>query len=76
VGTAEPNTTVTVATTATVAGSDRTVEYERRVATNAEGQYRVTVPYPSEYTVPSGTVGVSETAVLNGTTLEVNRTTG
>jgi dolichyl-diphosphooligosaccharide--protein glycosyltransferase len=76
VGTAEPNTTVTVATTTTVAGSDRTVEYERRVATDAEGQYRVTVPYPGEYTSPTGTTAVSERAVLSGTTVSINGTTG
>jgi dolichyl-diphosphooligosaccharide--protein glycosyltransferase len=69
--TAAPNTTVTVTTTTTMAGADATIEYDRRVETDAEGRYRVTVPYPGEYTVPNGTVTVPESAVLNGTDVRV-----
>jgi len=64
-GSAEPNATVTVATTVEV--SDVRVDYERQVRTDANGNYTVTVPYPGTYDAAGTQVEVSEEAVLNGT---------
>jgi dolichyl-diphosphooligosaccharide--protein glycosyltransferase len=64
-----PNSTVTVTTTVRL--DDRSVTYEREVKTTADGRYRVTVPYPGEYTANGETVQVSERAVEMGENVTV-----
>ena len=64
-GSADPNATVTVTTTVEVSGVR--IDYERRVRTDATGNYSVTVPYPGTYDAAGTDTAVSEAAVLNGT---------
>ncbi|MFC7176999.1 hypothetical protein ACFQL2_10170 [Halosegnis marinus] len=65
-GNAAPSSTITVTTTLKL--NDRSVTYERKVRVRADGSYRVTVPYPGNYTVSEETVRVSEQAVNTGGT--------
>jgi len=68
-GNAAANTTVVVATTVKVSGVR--IDYERRVQTDADGKYSVTVPYPGRYNVSGSEVVITEQAVLNGTQISV-----
>jgi len=68
-GTDEPNATVRVSTTVEV--SDRRIDYERRVTTNANGNYSVTVPYSGTYRVGGSEIQVTNDAVRNGTRITI-----
>ncbi|WP_440771390.1 MFS transporter [Natronorubrum sp. DTA28] len=67
--TAPPGETVVVATEVEVSGE--TISYEREVTAGGDGSLEVTVPYAGEYAVGDGTVEVSEEAVENGETVQV-----
>ncbi|NGM69076.1 MFS transporter [Natronolimnobius sp. AArcel1] len=67
--TGESGETITVATEQTVSGE--TIEYERSVTVDDDGNLAVTVPYSGEYTVGDETVEVSESAVETGETVEL-----
>lgn len=69
-GTAQPDSVLTVASEETVSG--RTFTYERRVRTDANGHYHVTVPYPGEYTIDDTSVSVAEQAVNSGENISVS----
>ncbi|MFB6114215.1 MAG: STT3 domain-containing protein [Halodesulfurarchaeum sp.] len=66
-GTGPPNEQVTVESR--VSAVHETFTYVRRVHTDGNGQYSVTVPYPGEYTLFNRTVSVNETAVRTGMTV-------
>ena len=68
-GTAEANSTITVATSTRVSGVR--VHYGREVQTGTDGTYNVTVPYPGTYQVGETEAEVPESAVRNGTTVRV-----
>ncbi|WP_338729816.1 STT3 domain-containing protein [Haladaptatus sp. DJG-WS-42] len=68
-GQAAPNATVSLSTPVTIDGAS--FEYERTVTANANGTYRVTVPYAGEYSVNGQSVSVNETAVETGETVAV-----
>jgi dolichyl-diphosphooligosaccharide--protein glycosyltransferase len=70
VGTAAPNTTVTVSTTQSVTGTEFT--YSRTADTNGAGEYAVTVPYAGQYEVNGRQVQVSTTAVWGNQTVTVS----
>ncbi len=63
-GAAESDAAVTLRSDRRLDG--RSFVYERRVRPDANGRYRVTVPYPGEYTVDGTTVRVPEQAVASG----------
>ncbi|WP_436344530.1 MFS transporter [Natronorubrum sp. FCH18a] len=67
--TAEPNETVTVSTSVSVDGESFT--YERAVTVGEDGRLAVTVPYAGTYSVGDDSVDVTESAVLEGETVEV-----
>lgn len=69
-GSAEPNATVTIETTVELNG--RSVTYTRKVEANETGAYAVTVPYSGVYSVAGSPVDVSESAVQNGTSVQVS----
>lgn len=66
-GSAEPNSTVSLAVEKSVSGVPFT--YERTVRANATGEYTAVVPYAGEYRVGNGTVTVTESAVRQGETV-------
>jgi dolichyl-diphosphooligosaccharide--protein glycosyltransferase len=68
-GTAAADTTLAVESDRTLEG--RRFGYERRVDTDADGRYAVTVPYPGRYSVNGTTVEVPEAAVSNGENVTV-----
>jgi dolichyl-diphosphooligosaccharide--protein glycosyltransferase len=70
-GRAEEGSEVVAETTVTVAPEDREVTYET-TTTAEEGSFTLTVPYPGEYTVAGQSVTVSESAVFEGETVELN----
>ncbi len=67
VGNATANTTLDLAATVEVSGTEFT--YERRVAVDANGTYRVTVPYAATYEIGNRTVTVEDAAVEDGETV-------
>lgn len=74
-GTATPEASVTVSTTVEIEGA--TVEYTRRVTTDGDGAFALTVPYPGTYDLEPAagnttTVSVNETAVQQGATVTVD----
>jgi len=70
-GTAASNTTVTASTTASLAPRQETISYQADANTSESGTYRLTVPYPGTYTIGNETVTVSESAVRQGETIQV-----
>ena len=70
VGTASPNSDVSISTTQSVTGQQFT--YSRTVETTADGRYTVTVPYPGTYTVNGDQVDVSTTAIRQNETVSVS----
>jgi len=70
VGTADPDTAVSVSTNQSVTGHRFT--YSRTVETDASGEYSITVPYPGVYTVEGRSVQVSDEAVRRNSTVEVD----
>ncbi len=72
-GTVESNATVSVSTEVTIPGAEFT--YERRTQANAAGAFNVTVANPGTYELATGNetrqVTVSESAVMNGTQVEM-----
>lgn len=68
-GEGPPRSQLTVSTQVDI--GDRTVDYERRVRTDANGSFSVTVPYPGQYSVGESAVRVSERAVENGSTVSL-----
>ena len=69
-GTAQPDTVVTLRSEQSLDG--RTFVYERRVRTDSDGRYAVTVAYPGEYTVDGTAVEVTEEAVASGGNVTVD----
>ncbi|QSG01699.1 hypothetical protein [Natranaeroarchaeum sulfidigenes] len=63
------NESVTVSTEVTV--DERTLEYERTVESDEDGNFAVTVPYSGEYTTGDETVTVTETDVVDGETVSL-----
>jgi dolichyl-diphosphooligosaccharide--protein glycosyltransferase len=70
-GTAAPEAVLTLRSEQRVDGWSFT--YERRVTTDADGEYRITVPYPGEYRVNGTRVRVAEQAVETGGTVPVGQ---
>jgi dolichyl-diphosphooligosaccharide--protein glycosyltransferase len=72
-GTAAANDSFMIETDVTVDDTDFT--YQRRVETNADGEYSITLAYPGEYSMEgtSATVTVSEAAVEEGEDVSINR---
>jgi dolichyl-diphosphooligosaccharide--protein glycosyltransferase len=70
-GTGPAETTLDLSTTVTVDGTGRTVEYRRRVETDSEGAFSVTLAHPGEYAFAdrTATVTVTEAAVRDGATI-------
>jgi asparagine N-glycosylation enzyme membrane subunit Stt3 len=70
-GTGPAETTLELSTTATLDGTGRTVQYRRRVETDADGAFSVTLAQPGEYTFADRdvTVTVEDTAVREGARL-------
>jgi len=70
-GETEPNTEFTLSTTIRIAGTDTSIEYRRRVETDAEGGFSVVLAHPGEYDVADGrtTLTVKEAAVRDGAEL-------
>jgi dolichyl-diphosphooligosaccharide--protein glycosyltransferase len=68
-GTATPNERVTVQREVTVDGVS--FQYVRQTTADGSGRYTVRVPYPGTYQVANRTVTVSESAVINGSTVSV-----
>jgi len=66
---AQPGTLVTASTTVTVDGESFT--YRRGSRANDDGRAAIRVAYPGEYDLGNATVTVSETDVLNGTSVPV-----
>ncbi|MEF8815112.1 MAG: STT3 domain-containing protein [Halovenus sp.] len=66
--------TLVLSTTVTLAGTGRTIEYRRRVETDAEGQFSVVLAHPGEYAVAETdrTVTVTEADVREGTELSLS----
>ncbi|APX96580.1 MFS transporter [Natronorubrum daqingense] len=67
-GSVEPDETLEVATDASVSGE--TLEYERDVTADDDGDFEVTVPYAGEYSVGDDTIDVTEEDVMNGSEVE------
>jgi dolichyl-diphosphooligosaccharide--protein glycosyltransferase len=66
-GEASPETIISLSTSIDVAGTGRTIRYERHVETDSDGRFSVVLAHPGEYEVGAdGTVLVDEAAVLNG----------
>ncbi|AXG09664.1 STT3 domain-containing protein [Haloplanus rubicundus] len=70
VGTAPPNSDVSISTTQSVNGHQFT--YSRTVEATAGGRYAVTVPYAGTYTVNGNRVDVSTTAIRQNETVSVS----
>jgi len=70
VGTAPPETELTVTTNQSVTGTS--ITYTRTVRTDANGSYSITVPFPGTYTVDGTRVQVSETAIRQNKTVRVS----
>jgi len=70
-GQAGANGELALSTTVTLAGTDRTVEYSRRVEIDSEGTFSVVLAYPGEYEAEGGdaTLTVTEADVREGTSL-------
>jgi len=72
-GTGPAETTLELSTTATLEGTGRTVEYRRRVETDSEGTFSVTLAHPGEYEVRGEgrgeTLTVGDAAVREGARL-------
>jgi dolichyl-diphosphooligosaccharide--protein glycosyltransferase len=68
-GAACPETTIQVATQLELSGETST--YARQTTTDTNGSYRITVPYPGQYTVGEHEIRVPEAAIKNGTNLPV-----
>ncbi|MFC5279740.1 hypothetical protein ACFPM1_13375 [Halorubrum rubrum] len=71
-GQAEPDSTVTVETTVSVAGES--FAYERRTTTDGNGSYAVVVAHPGEYTVEVGEGSDEDGAAAGNGTTTGNRT--
>ena len=71
-GTTKANATVSLATNVSVPGAE--FVYQRQAQTDASGAFSLDVAYPGTYELSTGnrtwSVDVSESAVLNGTTVE------
>ena len=71
-GTATANTTVSVSADVSIPNDQFT--YERQVGTDSNGRFSVAVAYPGTYELSTAaetwTVEVSESAVMNGTTVD------
>jgi dolichyl-diphosphooligosaccharide--protein glycosyltransferase len=74
-GNASANATVDVSTSSPIDISGTSFTYERRTAANATGVYEITVAHPGTYEITTGgdtvEVTVPESAVMNGTTVDV-----
>jgi dolichyl-diphosphooligosaccharide--protein glycosyltransferase len=70
-GSAEAGSEVVAETTVTVAPEGREATYEA-ATTAEEGSFSLTVPHPGEYTVAGQSVTVSESAVFDGETVDLN----
>jgi dolichyl-diphosphooligosaccharide--protein glycosyltransferase len=74
-GEGPPETRLTLSTPVILAGTGRTVEYQRRVETDASGAFSVTLAQPGEYEVAGGDTSemliIDEAAVQDGAELTV-----
>lgn len=72
VGTAAPNSTVSLSTSVEV--SNHTFTYRKRVKTGESGRFNATVPYPGQYQINGWNTSVSAASVSNGTTVGISGT--
>jgi hypothetical protein len=72
-GTGPAESILEFSTPVTLAGTGRTVEYRRRVGTDAEGAFEVVLAHPGEYALAdrAETVGITEAAVREGATVSL-----
>lgn len=70
-GTAGANETIHLSTTASVEPAETTVKYNRRIQTDSQGRFEITVSYPGQYTVDGETITVDEGAVSTGETVQI-----
>ena len=72
-GTASPESILEFATAVTLDGTGRTVEYRRRVETDAEGAFEIVLAHPGEYSIADrpATVTAEEASVREGSTLSL-----
>jgi dolichyl-diphosphooligosaccharide--protein glycosyltransferase len=72
-GTGPAESTLEFATSVTLAGTGRTVDYRRRVETDAEGAFEVVLAHPGEYAITdrATTVAVEEASVREGATVSL-----
>ncbi len=68
-GSGAPNESLLISTDVTVDGASFT--YQRKVQSNANGEFTVTVPYEGTYRVGDQRVSVDKSGVLNGSLLEL-----
>jgi hypothetical protein len=72
-GTGPADSTLEFATPVTLAGTGNTVDYRRRVETDAEGAFEVVLAHPGEYAITdrATTVAVEEASVREGATVSL-----